>query len=91
MLDKIENDEAVVICKKAIDTWGPAIQQVVAMEEMGELIQAISKSIRCKTNNVEEEIADVEIMLMQLRLIFNSQKVDEIKQAKLNRLKELVW
>lgn len=91
MLDKIENDEAVVICKKAIDTFGGAIQQVVAMEEMGELIQAISKSIRCKTNNVEEEIADVEIMCMQLRLIFNNSKVDQIKQAKLKRLKELVW
>jgi len=63
-MEKIKNDEAIVICKKAIDTFGGAIQQVVAMEEMGELIQAISKSIRCKSNNVEEEIADVEIMLM---------------------------
>jgi NTP pyrophosphatase (non-canonical NTP hydrolase) len=91
MLDKIENDEAVVICVKALNNWGVAIQQVVAMEEMGELIQAISKAIRCKQNNVEEEIADVETMLMQLRLIFNNQKVEEIKQAKLKRLKELVW
>lgn len=91
MLDKIENDEATIICKKAINNWGVAIQQVVAMEEMGELIQAISKAVRGKQNNVEEEIADVEIMLMQLRLIFNNQKVEEIKQAKLKRLKELVW
>lgn len=91
MLEKIKNDESIVICKKAVETFGAAIQQVVAMEEMGELIQAISKSIRCKTNNVEEEIADVEIMLMQLRLIFNNEKVEEIKQAKLKRLKELVW
>jgi hypothetical protein len=90
-MSKIENDEAIVICKKAIDTWSPAIQQVVAMEEMGELIQAISKAIRCKSNNVEEEIADVEIMCMQLRLIYNSQKVEDIKQAKLKRLKEAVW
>lgn len=88
---KIEYDEATVICKKALDTWGPAIQQVVAMEEMGELIQAISKALRCKTHNVEEEIADVEIMIMQLRIIFDNKKVDEIKQAKLKRLKELVW
>lgn len=91
MLDKIENDEATVICKKALDTFGAAIQQVVAMEEMGELIQAISKAIRCKTNNVEEEIADVEIMLMQLRLIFDNGKVNKIKQSKLSKLKSMVW
>lgn len=90
-MSEIKNDEAVVICKKAIDTFGPAIQQVVAMEEMGELIQAISKSLRCKEHNVEEEIADVEIMLLQLKLIFKNEKVEEIKQAKLSRLKELVW
>lgn len=91
MLEKIEHEKEVIICKKAIDTFGAAIQQVVAMEECGELIQAISKSIRCKEHNVEEEIADVEIMCSQLRLIFNSKKVDEIKQFKLTRLKERVW
>jgi NTP pyrophosphatase (non-canonical NTP hydrolase) len=91
VLEKIEHEKEVIICKKAIDTFGAAIQQVVAMEECGELIQAISKSIRCKEHNVEEEIADVEIMCSQLRLIFNSKKVDEIKQFKLTRLKERVW
>ena len=91
LLEKIEHEKEIIICKKAIDNFGAAIQQVVAMEEMGELIQAISKSIRCKEHNVEEEIAGVEIMCTQLRLIFNNQKVDEIKQAKLERLKGVVW
>lgn len=91
MLEKIEHEKEVIICQKAINTFSPAIQQVVAMEECGELIQAISKSIRCKDHNVEEEIADVEIMCTQLRLIFDNNKVDEIKQQKLERLKGVVW
>lgn len=91
MLEKIEHEKEVIICKKAIDNFGAAIQQVVAMEECGELVQAISKSIRSKEHNVEEEIADVEIMCTQLRLIYNSSKVDEIKQQKLERLKGVVW
>jgi NTP pyrophosphatase (non-canonical NTP hydrolase) len=90
-MEKITKDQETLICKRAIDTFGAAIQQVVAMEECGELIQAISKAIRCKTHNVEEEIADVEIMCKQLRIIYNSQKVDEIKQDKLKRLEGVVW
>ena len=90
-MEKITKDQETVICKRAIDTFGAAIQQVVAMEECSELIQAISKSIRCKTHNVEEEIADVEIMCKQLRIIYDSSKVDEIKQNKLKRLEGVVW
>ena len=35
-----------VICRKAVETFGVDIQQIVAMEELGELIQAISKIAR---------------------------------------------
>lgn len=91
MEHKILNDEAVSICSKALETYGPAIQKVVAMEECGELIQAISKSLRDKDHNVEEEIADTEIMCMQMRLVYDNKKVDQIKQEKLKRLRGLVW
>lgn len=90
-MKKLNKDTEVVICKKAINTFGQAMQKVVAMEECGELTQAISKSIRGKEHNVEEEIADVEIMCTQLRLMYNNSKIDEIKQAKLERLKGVVW
>lgn len=89
-MERISEDEEILICNKAIDTFGPAIQQVVAMEECGELIQAISKSIRGKEHNIEEEIADVEIMIQQLKMIFDKDKVEKIKQQKLYRLKGLV-
>lgn len=35
MEQKISNDEATLICNKALETYGPAIQKVVAMEECG--------------------------------------------------------
>lgn len=61
---------------KIIETKGKDHQCIKAMEECGELIQAIAKSMNDK-NNIEkqlhltEEIADVEIMIDQLKIIFD--------------------
>ena len=84
-------DEEIVVCKKAIDTFGVANQQLKAVEEMGELIQAISKALIGKEHNVEEEIADVEIMLTQLKIMYDIKKIEEWKEFKINRLKGVVW
>lgn len=73
--------------RKAIGNYGEAAQQIVVMEECSELIQAISKKLRGRETNVEEEIADVEIMLEQLKLMCNESLVEEIKESKLQRLK----
>ena len=76
--------------KKAIDTYSPTLQSVVAMEEMGELIQEISKDLRGKgdIDHLAEEIADVQIMLDQLSIMHDcSFKVAEIKAAKVERLR----
>lgn len=75
-----------LIYKKSIDTFGKQMQIIVAIEEMSELQQAISKDIRCKEHNVEEEIADVEIMIEQLKIIYDVEKVNKIKAEKLIRL-----
>ena len=84
-------DEEIVVCKKAIDTFGVANQQLKAVEEMGELIQAIAKALIGKEHNVEEEIADVEIMLIQLKIMYDLKKIEEWKEFKINRLKGVVW
>lgn len=84
-------DEEIVVCKKAVDTFGVANQQLKAVEEMGELIQAISKALIGKEHNVEEEIADVEIMLTQLKIMYDLKKIEEWKEFKINRLKGVVW
>lgn len=83
-------DEEIIVCKKAIDLYGGALQKIVAIEEMGELIQAISKSLRGDEHNVEEEIADVMIMLTQLMMMYDLKKVMEIRETKLKKLERVV-
>lgn len=74
---KIEYDEAILICQKAINTWGFAMQKVVAMEELSELVLALSCALRNQQNNIEEEVADVEIMCLQLRIMYGNEKNDK--------------
>ena len=88
---RFTKDEEIIICNKAINSYGNASQKIKAIEEMGELIQAISKSLLDGENNVEEEIADVEIMLTQLKIMYNLNDIDNWRNYKLKRLKERVW
>lgn len=76
------------ILKTAIQTYGEQAQEKVAIEECSELIQAICHKHRGRPHNMAEEIADVEIMLMQLKLI-NQCAIDVamIRQCKIERLK----
>lgn len=86
-----DNITPIQVFEKAINTFGETPQKIVAMEEMGELIQAISKDLRGKEHNVEEEIADVEIMCKQLRMMYDNDKVDQFVFDKIERLKGVVW
>ena len=93
-----------VICRKVVEKFGIDIQQIVAMEELGELIQAISKIARWECNqsedveilleyidNLAEEIADVEIMLEQLKQCYGCHiQADDYKRRKLEKLKSMV-
>jgi NTP pyrophosphatase (non-canonical NTP hydrolase) len=98
VLSIVENAESPTdmyndLFDKAITKWGEAPQLVMMMEECAELTQAISKALRGKEDlsNIAEEIADVEIMLAQMKLIFsNSVEVENWKSAKIQRLKELL-
>ena len=61
----------------------------MAMGECGELIAAINRFFtqnRGDLNELVEEIADVEIMMAQLREIVGHNPVDEAKALKLIRL-----
>jgi NTP pyrophosphatase (non-canonical NTP hydrolase) len=71
----------------AIKTFGEKAQEEMAIEECSELIQAISHKHRGREHNIAEEIADVEIMLEQLKIINNCRKeVAEIHKTKVERL-----
>lgn len=78
------------VLKNAIGKFGLKTQIDIAIEEMAELTQALSKFKRGKEHNVEEEIADVKIMLKQLELKFDKQKIDKIEKQKIERLEKLI-
>ena len=80
-------EDKIELYKKAIATYGKEAQIGMAFEEMGELIVALNhyKRDRSDIQSIKEEIADVQIMMEQLALIFGS--VNDIKEEKLIRLK----
>jgi len=78
------------IYQQAINVYGFRNQADMAIEEMAELIKEISKWKRGNRNFKEllEEIADVEIMMMQMRLMFDDEnEVDTFIEQKTKRLK----
>ena len=60
---------------QAVNTFGTPAQIIIAMEECSELIKELSKVLRgkCNVDNISEEIADVQIMIEQLKIIFNNE------------------
>lgn len=74
---------------KAIVHYGIENQKNQAVEEMSELIKEICKANRGMMNleNFAEEIADVEIMVDQLKIIYSlGESVDRYRTYKLKRL-----
>lgn len=82
------------------DYYGYDVQSNQLIEECAELIQAINKhkrvmhnrqsvnmTLKEAINNVSEEIADVEIMLAQIKYLLgiNEQYIDIIKEMKIKR------
>ncbi len=83
----------IKIFNNAIKKWGKESQILVAVEEIGELLQSISKFNRGKitTDDILEEIADVEIMLNQLIIIYSCHdSYNTILNKKFAKLKRLL-
>lgn len=83
--------------RKAINKWGLPLQLNVLMEECAELIQATSKIIRGDDHpdawkQLAEEMADVEIMIEQIKLTtdwqLTSERVEAAREEKLLRVKK---
>ena len=76
--------------EKAIETYGKDMQLNVAIEEFSELIKEICKHKRGEDNldHIIEEMADCQIMLSQLGVIFgiNIKDIHLIILKKLDRL-----
>lgn len=75
------------ILNMVIRRFGEIAQEKMAIEECSELIQAICHKHRGREHNIAEEIADVEIVLEQLKIINGChQEVADIHQTKIRRL-----
>ncbi len=82
------------IFDKAIEIWGIRSQLEMAQEESTELALAVRKFIRTSNekrfNDMAGEIADVEIMIEQIKRMYPEIKyeIEDQKVFKINRLKE---
>ena len=77
--------------KQLIKTLGSKNQILIAVEELSELQKELIKYLRNKDNqdHISEEMADVYIMLYQLRLIFkNDKKIDQYIKKKTKRTQQ---
>lgn len=66
------------ILRNAIQTWGKEAQVDMMIEEMAELTKALLNERRGRESNIAEEMADVQIMLEQMTIIF--QNAGEVEQ-----------
>lgn len=88
--------ESKEIMQLAIDSYGRVNQVIKTVEELSELSQALCKILTSKFTddnseifeNIFEEIADVEIMLEQCKMIFykSEDKINDYKNKKIKRL-----
>lgn len=83
------------IYRQAVEHFGKLNQLIKTMEECGELIRALARWINGQPviGNIAEEIADVEIMLEQVKVVLGEQYEEylELKKAeKLGRLAKLI-
>lgn len=77
------------ILQEAVDRYGTDAQLMMVLEEMSELQKEICKFFRGKRDRdaLADEVADVEIMLAQLKIIFDlHQDVTAHKEQKIKRL-----
>ena len=86
----MELKEINEIITKAIETYGQDPQIWMTIEEMSELGNALAKYRRNRVtkSDICEEIADVLIMCIQMSKIFGEERVKQMFEDKLIRLKE---
>ena len=79
--------------REAAERYGIRSQSIVAIEELSELQKELTKLLRGECENpidhISEEMADVYIMLEQLKILFkNRAMISEWKNKKLRRLRD---
>lgn len=88
-MNAISYDDRKKVYQIAYEKYGIGAQIVIAVEEMSELTKEICKISRGQGNmsHLAEEIADVTIMMEQLRLMYDiNDEVCDYMNAKVQRL-----
>lgn len=85
-------EEEIYIYKKAMKKYGRKNQMMKTIEECSELIKAITKYLFFGGNieNVEEEVADVCIMILQLYYELDIEKIDNTIIKKTAQLRKMI-
>lgn len=81
------------VYRKTIEKFGVKHQKLKVIEELSELVYSLARSFHDDFNvySLYEEMADVEIMLEQLKMIYDcNSDVELIKKEKIDRLKGIV-
>lgn len=83
------------IARAAVEKYGRVNQVLKAIEELAELQRALARDLPLDAPqeaevNVCEEIADVEIMLFQLWMFYDTKEIQEWEDSKLERLARMV-
>ena len=81
------------IFEVALKKYGGEKQTIKLFEEMAELQDAICKSVtrRGTVDHIAEEIADVEIMLEQMKILHNCEDaVERYRHEKIDRLQRRI-
>ena len=92
-MNKINYEDRKKVYQAALNKWGVDLQTMMAVEEMSELTKEICKIKRGKMDldALADEIADVTIMLEQLREIYGlNDAVCDHMDAKILRLQSRV-
>lgn len=75
------------IYEHALDVWGVLSQKNQVIEECSEVIQAICHYRRgkCNIDEVVGELADIQIMVNQMRIVFGADRFDHaLAQKRVN-------
>lgn len=86
------NSDIPTVCAAAVKIYGDDNQILKCIEEMSELTKELCKCLtggrQFEEDDICEEIADVEIMIEQMRFIFNSGLINKYLNKKIKRLEK---
>lgn len=92
-MNNLTYEQRAKVYRAATHAYDEGMQAIIAIEEMSELTKALCKAFRGRMDReaVAEEIADVTIMMEQLRVTFDmNNAVSDAMDFKISRLAQRI-